>query len=283
LGYKLVALDLDGTLLAKEKYIAESTSERIAEAEKLGVKFTIATGRMSRGALRYAEQLGIDIPIITYNGAVTRTVAAGTVCREYKVPLKGAMQAINLLKGQPVLRYAFVDDEVYTDTPHEWTDRYAELLEVEMQFVDDIHDALTTDPTMLVFMVTELKAAELTYVLREHLNQGVRVTNSAEWFLDVLNEEASKGFALKWLADSLGIAREEVIAIGDNSNDLEMIQYAGLGAAVSNASPGLAAAADYVATLPMCEGVDEIIDKFVLGSAAPEDDRGSALIQNPFL
>ncbi|HEY3373466.1 MAG TPA: Cof-type HAD-IIB family hydrolase [Candidatus Aquicultor sp.] len=283
MGYKLVALDLDGTLLAKEKYIAESTSERIAEAEKLGVKFTIATGRMSRGALRYAEQLGIDIPIITYNGAVTRTVAAGTVCREYKVPLKGAMQAINLLKGQPVLRYAFVDDEVYTDTPHEWTDRYAELLEVEMQFVDDIHDALTTDPTMLVFMVTELKAAELTYVLREHLNQGVRVTNSAEWFLDVLNEEASKGFALKWLADSLGIAREEVIAIGDNSNDLEMIQYAGLGAAVSNASPGLAAAADYVATLPMCEGVDEIIDKFVLGSAAPEDDRGSALIQNPFL
>lgn len=266
MGYKLVVLDLDGTLLARDKHIADSTLELIGEAKARGVKFTIATGRMTPGALRYAEQLKVDIPIITYNGALVRNVGGDKIYREYKVPASWAVEAVNILKDHPVLPFAFIDDKVYTDTEHEWTERYAQLLEVEMNFVGDVRAVLTEDPTMLVFMVPVLKGGELTRLLKEHMDSQVRITNSTEWFLDVLHVKASKGLALKQVSEHLGIAREEIIAIGDNSNDLEMIQFAGLGVAVSNASEDLIAAADYVAELPMHEGVEETLRKFILNS-----------------
>jgi len=264
LGYKLVALDLDGTLLSEDKVIADSTAELIKEASNNGVKFTIATGRMSAGAIRYAEQLEIDVPIITYNGAIIRTLESGFVYRERKVPSSGAINAINVLEHEPVLRFIFVGEDVYTDTPHEWTDSYAELLGVEMNFVDDVRGIVVEDPTMLVFMVPVLKAVELTKMLKSSLDSQVRITNSTDWFLDILHPEASKGLALKHLADNLGIAREEIIAIGDNSNDLEMIEYAGLGVAVANASDDLKAVADYVSDSPISEGVEEVLLKYVL-------------------
>jgi len=264
LSYKLVAIDLDGTLLSDEKTVPDTTVELIREAHKRGVAFTIATGRMSRGALRYAEQLGIDIPIITYNGAVIRSPMSGCVYREHKLPAVGAAQAVTLLKDQPVLRYVFLEDEVYTDTPHDWTDRYAGLLGVEMNFVGDVLELLSEDPTMLVFMVPVMKAIELTELLKSGLDSQVRITNSTEWFLDVLSAKASKGLALKQLAEHLGIAHEEVIAIGDNLNDVEMIEYAGLGVAVANATDGLKSVADYITEGPLAEGVEEVIIKHIL-------------------
>lgn len=276
MSYKLVAIDLDGTVLSDDKVIADSTVELIREAYKRGVAFTIATGRMSRGALRYAEQLGIDIPIITYNGAIIRSPASGCVYREHKVPATYAIQAVTLLKDEPVLKYIFLEDEVYTDARHDWTDRYADLLGVKMNFVGDVVDLLSEDPTMLVFMVPVMKAVELTEVLKKELDRQIRITNSTEWFLDVLNTQASKGLALKQLADHLGVAREEVIAIGDNLNDLEMIEYAGLGVAVANATNGLKSVADYVTERPLSEGVEEVIMKFVLSG----NDNGKADI-NP--
>jgi len=267
LSYKLVAIDLDGTLLSDEKVIPDSTVELISEAYKRGVAFTIATGRMSRGALRYAEQLGINIPIITYNGAIIRSPMSGCVYREHKVPASGAVQAVTLLKDQPVLRYIFLGDEVYTDTRHDWTDRYADLLGVEMNFVGDVLDILSEDPTMLVFMVPVMKAVELTEVLKNGLDSQVRITNSTEWFLDVLSAKASKGLALKQLAEHLGIAREDVVAIGDNLNDIEMVEYAGLGVAVANASDGLKNIADYVTERPLAEGIEEVITKYIFSDA----------------
>lgn len=271
MGYKLVALDIDGTLLSEDKVIADSTADLIKEASNNGVKFTIATGRMFRGAVKYAERLGIDIPIITYNGAIIRDILSDCVYRECKVPADGAKDAIDILREEPVLRFVFLGDEVYTDTPHEWTDSYAQLLGVEMNFMGDVKDILIEDPTMLVFMVPVLKAIELTDRLKCRLNSNIRITNSTDWFLDVLNVKASKGLAIQQLADDLGIAREEIIAIGDNLNDLEMVEYAGLGVAVANATDELKAVADYVTELPINGGVEEVLRKYVLSDFVPSE------------
>lgn len=264
MAYKLVALDLDGTMLGDDKRLNSGTVELIREASEQGVRFTIATGRMSLGALRYAEELRVNIPIITYNGAVIKNTFSGDIYRECKVPAEQGIEAIQLLRNEPVLRYAFLGEEVFTDTAHEWTDRYADLLGVTMNLVTDLRDLLVDDPTMLVFMVPVGQASILTQLLKSRLDPVVRITNSADWFLDVLHPEASKGLALAQLAERLGIAREEVIAIGDNLNDLEMIEYAGLGVAVANASDELKDAADYVTDAPISRGVEEVIHKFIL-------------------
>lgn len=264
MAYKLVALDLDGTMLDDDKILNRNTVEMIREASEYGVRFTIATGRMSRGALRYADELGVDIPVITYNGAIMRSIYSGEVYREFKVPAEPAKEALRLLGDEPVLRYAFLGEDVFTDTAHDWTDRYADLLGVEIHQVADVQDMLDEDPTMLVFMVPVGRAQLLTQTLKSKLDSQVRITNSADWFLDVLHPQATKGLALAQLAEHLGIEREEVIAIGDNINDLEMVEYAGLGVAVANATDELKVVADYITEAPISKGVEEVIRRFII-------------------
>ena len=279
MAYKLVALDLDGTMLDDDKILNRNTVEMIREVSERGVRFTIATGRMSRGALRYADELGVDIPVITYNGAIMRSIYSDEVYREFKVPAEPAKEALRLLGDEPVLRYAFLGEEVFTDSAHDWTDRYADLLGVEIHQVADVQQLLGEDPTMLVFMVPVGRAQILTQRLKSTLDSQVRITNSADWFLDVLHPQATKGLALAQLAERLGIEREEVIAIGDNINDLEMVEYAGLGVAVANATDELKAVADYVAEAPISKGVEEVIERFILSESELFD--ATVLTQKP--
>jgi Cof subfamily protein (haloacid dehalogenase superfamily) len=262
--YKLVALDLDGTLLSDNKILNASTQAAIKRAQDKGVIFTIATGRMYRGAVRYAAQLNIEIPIITYNGAVIKNPLSGEVHREFKVPSRLAMRAIDSLDGQPVLKYVFTGDNVITDLVHEWTDNYSNVLDVEMKYVDDVRLALDDDPIMVVFMVQAEMRKNISDTLRNTFGSEARITNSSNWFVDVLNPSASKSLALEQLAKSLGILRDEIIAVGDNLNDLEMIQYAGLGVAVANASDDLKQSADHVTKAECYLGVEEVIEEFCI-------------------
>lgn len=262
--YKLVALDLDGTLLSENKVLNASTQAAIKKAQDKGVLFTIATGRMYRGAVRYATQLDIKIPIITYNGAVIKNPLSGEVYREFKVPSSLATKAIDALDGEPVLKYVFLGDNVITDLAHDWTDNYANVLDVEMKFVDDIRLALNDDPIMVVFMVQAEMRKNITDTLKTAFGSEARITNSSNWFVDVLNPSASKSLALQQLAENLGISRDEIIAVGDNLNDLEMIQYAGLGVAVANASDDLKQSADYITEAECYLGVEEVIEKYCL-------------------
>jgi hypothetical protein len=266
-------------MLDDDKILNRNTVEMIREVSERGVKFTIATGRMSRGALRYADELGVDIPVITYNGAIMRSLHSNEVYREYKVPAEQAKEALSLLADEPVLRYAFLGEDVFTDTAHEWTDRYADLLGVDIHHISDVRDVLGEDPTMLVFMVPVGRAQLLTQTLKSKLDSQVRVTNSADWFLDVLHPQATKGLALAQLAECLGIEREEVIAIGDNGNDIEMVEYAGLGVAVANATDELKAVADYITEAPISKGVEEVIQRFIVSNNEMLDT--AALSQKP--
>jgi Cof subfamily protein (haloacid dehalogenase superfamily) len=264
LKYKLVALDLDGTLLSDSKVIADSTKDLITEAQAKGVNFTIATGRMYRGAARYAKQLAIDIPIITYNGAVISDPLTGETHRELLVSATCAHRALDALKNEAVLKYIFTGDEVYTDISHKWTENYAKILQVEMKLLEDIKQVLDKDPIMLVFMVDANRRVTISDILRSELGSQARVTNSSDWFVDILHLQASKSRALEQLAKQLEIKREEIIAIGDNLNDLEMVEYAGLGVAVANASNELKDASDYITQKPFHFGVEEVIKKYCL-------------------
>ncbi len=268
MNYKLVAVDLDGTLLDEEHRIGKDALDAIGRAADAGVAFTIATGRMHDSAAKFAEVLGLELPIISYNGSVIRSAGESEEYRHLKVPKESAAEALSLVGKDKALRYAFMNDRVITDTPHEWTDNYAKVLGVDMECVEDLIARLDDDPTMLVFMCDESDTPVTTEFLAGRLDSSVRLTNSNPWFVDVLNRDASKASALKFLADELGIPMEETIAIGDSWNDLEMLQVAGLGVAVANAAEELKSRADYVTRGARGRGVVEVLEKFASGASS---------------
>ncbi|MHB0975941.1 MAG: Cof-type HAD-IIB family hydrolase [Candidatus Aquicultorales bacterium] len=261
--YKLVALDLDGTLLDEDHSIDPAVKSAIHEAAAGGVAFTIATGRMFASAVRFAEILELEVPLITYNGSVVRSAVSGLEHRHLRIPRDAASAAFRLLDGR-ALRYAFFDDHVATDTPHEWTDRYARILGVDMQATESLIDYSNGDPTMVVFMCEEHETRPFTDMLADKLDSAVRLTNSNPWFVDLLHPQASKATALEFLAASLGITLEETLAVGDSWNDIEILEAAGLGVAVANATDTLKATADYITTSERGLGVLEALRKFVL-------------------
>lgn len=267
--YKLVAVDLDGTLLDENYRIGQDALAAISRAADAGVAFTIATGRMHDSAAKFARLLGLELPIISYNGSVIRAAGASEEYRHLKVPRASAVEALSLVGKDKALRYAFLGDRVLTDTPHEWTDNYAKVLGVTMECVEDLVARLDGDPTMIVFMCDESDTPNTTEFLSQRLDSSVRLTNSNPWFVDVLNKNASKADALKFLADKLGVSMTETIAIGDSWNDLEMLEAAGLGVAVANAAEKLKMHADYVTRSERGLGVVEVLEKFVIrGSSA---------------
>ncbi|MHB8171005.1 MAG: Cof-type HAD-IIB family hydrolase [Thermincolia bacterium] len=263
MNYKLVAMDLDGTLLGLDKKISQETVDLIQHKAAQGVVFTIATGRFYYSALPYALQLGLDVPIITCNGAMIKASLSEQVYHHLPLELDLAQQALQLIQPGEGMRFVFYDDVIVTDAAQDVAVPYELALKVKFRYDHDLLATTNREPTMVVFRIPETNTAELTARLTGHLGDRVHITNSLPFFIEINHREANKGLALAKLGQSLGIKQQEIIAIGDSYNDLEMVEYAGLGAFVGNAPDVLKAKADYVASGHREEGVREILSKFL--------------------
>jgi Cof subfamily protein (haloacid dehalogenase superfamily) len=251
---RLIAIDIDGTLLNPEFQISETDLSTLRHANAQGIEVILVTGRRHTFALPIAQQLGFDLWLTSSNGAVTRSLAGETfhrdllpapTCRE----LVGAMQEF---RGQTVL--TFDSNDLHGDASGTIViERLDELeasiqrwLEKNMQyikFVIPIENALTRDPVQAMFCGP---IADMQRVLRVLENCGLPITVVRTEYpgrdlsiVDVLNAGCSKGHALKRWANYRRITREQVMAIGDNYNDIEMLAFAGHPFIMGNASEEL--------------------------------------------
>jgi Cof subfamily protein (haloacid dehalogenase superfamily) len=265
LSYRLVAIDLDGTLLNAERCIPGDLIGMIQEHARRGVQFTIATGRHYPSALPFALQLGLDIPIITYNGAMTRCCRSGEILRHLRVQ-RSVVPRIwsRIAEYGPRSCYLYLDDTIFADCRNPHAVNYARALGVTINDVPSLADLISdADPTLVAFVLAADTLPAVREILKQEFDGEIHVTNSLDNFLEVLHPEASKGKSLADLAVRLGIGRDEILAIGDNWNDLEMIEYAGTGALVGNSPPEIREQADFVATKARSEGVAEILRLFL--------------------
>jgi Cof subfamily protein (haloacid dehalogenase superfamily) len=251
---RLIAIDIDGTLLNPEFQISETDLSTLRHANAQGIEVILVTGRRHTFALPIAQQLGFDLWLTSSNGAVTRSLAGETfhrdllpapTCRE----LVGAMQEF---RGQTVL--TFDSNDLHGDASGTIViERLDELeasiqrwLEKNMQyikFVIPIENALTRDPVQAMFCGP---IADMQRVLRVLESCGLPITVVRTEYpgrdlsiVDVLNAGCSKGHALKRWANYRRITREQVMAIGDNYNDIEMLAFAGHPFIMGNASEEL--------------------------------------------
>ncbi|UNC90785.1 Cof-type HAD-IIB family hydrolase [Candidatus Contubernalis alkaliaceticus] len=265
MSFKLLALDLDDTLLNEEFVISEKNKKAIHEAIRKGVTVTLATGRMFRSTLPYAQQLELDVPLITYHGALVKTARTQEQIFHCPVPLQAALEIIDLLEENGNHLNLYLNDELFVREDNEMIRLYVSIADVDYQSVGNLREFLKVEPTKMTMISSEEDTIKSYWNLfsQKYKNQ-LKVVPSKPYFLEITNARATKGQALKALADSLGVKREEVIAIGDSYNDIDMLEYAGLGVAVENAREDVKKAADYITASNINDGVTQVINKYIL-------------------
>ena len=272
--YKMIAIDLDGTLLTDELTVTKDTMAAIRQSIELGVVVTIATGRMYPSAQRIALELGLDAPMITYQGAMIKSATSGEVLRERVVPFEIAQKCIHLAAEKQMHIQVYQDDMLYSAVDNEQVRAYSEEVGVGYQVEPDLLGLAKNGFMKLLFIDEPEALAPVQSELQAVLGDEACIEKSKPRYLEVTHPEANKGSALNFLAEHLGIERSHVIGIGDNHNDTDLVKAAGFGIAMGNAVDELKALADYTSLSNNEEGVLHVLNKFILEPRTTTVDSG---------
>lgn len=264
--YKLIAIDVDDTLLNDDIQVTDATKQALAAAVAKGVTVTLATGRMFASAQKIARQIELNVPIITYQGSLVKTLLDGQVLYERSVPADAAEELFRYCRDNGLHLQLYVRDELYTTEDNDKVRAYSKLSNVPYTVEPDYARLLREPLTKMLIIDDPARLDEVAEALRPLIGDRVHITKSKAHYLEFMHKEGTKGHAVAFLAERIGCPTEQVIAIGDSWNDHEMIEVAGLGVAMGNAVPSLKAIADYVTLTNNEEGVRHVIEKFILNA-----------------
>lgn len=261
---KLAAFDLDDTLLDKNNEIPKSTVNILHQAHKCGVMITLVSGRAYPSANRIGLELGYDVPIICYNGAMIRSADGVSIFSDYLQEETGR-EIIDFchLNGLYLQMY----DEQHNIVVEKINDKtladpdYYNTGCREVGSFNNLKEIKT--PKMMIFDTPD-KISFLQKELEPVFKDRLFFTQSKNHLLEMMPPGINKAVSLARFANSLSYSAEEVMACGDNANDIEMVKWAGIGVAVANATDALKAAADYICVNERSEGAEEAIKRFVL-------------------
>ncbi len=274
--YKLFVADMDGTLLDDDKKLSDKNIQAIKKLKDYGIQFAVATGRHDSMIKCYLNHLDLQVPVISCNGAIVREPFGGRVFLSEALPKEQSLEVIDICKERHADFHIYGYDRIY-----------GEKLSHKMHYYQDLNKTLPPEERTKLVTVPDCKdivvnGSEPLYkfiVISEGTNnlppildrisqiKGLTACQSMPTFCDVMKVGISKAYALQKLSESLGIKRGEIAAIGDQLNDNELIEYAGLGIAVANAEDALKAKADVVTMANNNEdAVAEAIENILLNS-----------------
>lgn len=262
MNFKLVAIDLDGTLLDPDLKISGRNLEVIKAAVKQGVIVTLSTGRMFAAALPFARKLELDVPLITCNGAAIICAQTKTVYYERVLPHDIIVSVINLAGELKLELSLYTVDDIYVEDIEHNVRIHGRIDNAQVKPAKLEEIARNCNIIKILFSSNNpYEHAEEVY---RRFGRDCTFYFSLPWFVEIVDQGVDKGDALKELAGKFGVHREEIIAIGDNFNDLPMIKYAGMGVAMGNAPGDLKKLADFVTGSHDDDGVAHVIEKFIL-------------------
>lgn len=267
---RLIVIDIDGTLLNSRKVVTEANKRALARAAESGVTVAVATGRVFHSIRHILADLGLDIPAIVHNGSLIKTAFSEEIISHLAVDRGVAAELVLDVAGQGFAPMAFYDDELYMDRipDIEPLQVYLTLADLEPTLVPNLAEFIASraeEPTHIGICGEEGEIAAAYTRLSGTYAGRLYVARSYFTMLEMHHPGVSKALAVERLAEKLGIQREEVMAIGDGYNDLEMLKYAGIGVAMGNAPEEVKAAADYVTHTNDMSGVAVAVRRFVLG------------------
>lgn len=259
---RLIALDLDGTLLDEAKRISPRNRDALRRAVDTGVTVALASGRMTDCIAPTADALGIDCPIIAYNGAMARGKASGGRPVLFHRPLEAqyTRELVDFCRGRYHLNLYF-DDMLYSEerpSLRRFAEIYSTRTGARYNYVPDLARFDGRDTTKAIIIVDHPERERLHDEWAARLGPGVTLVKTDPEYLEFLERGTDKGVALAGLCEALGVPVEEAMALGDGDNDAEMLAAAGLGVAMANASAKTLAAADEVS--PLTNNQDAVAD-----------------------
>ena len=260
--YKFVAVDMDGTLLNSCGEITPATADAIRKLAENDVVFTVSTGRPIQGVEKYKELLGLTGPVITYNGAMIVNAEDNTVLFEQGLLREDARKIWELGQTYNTTMCIWAGNRLYGNRLDERIHDYKKLSRVEPILAEDIETLLDIGITKILWYDEVERIESFLTQLSPELFCEVSYCTSKPAFLEFFSKKVSKAVAMEKIGELLGIAREEMVAIGDGLNDLSMIQYAGLGVAMGNAAKEVKENAQFITDTNDEEGVRKALEKF---------------------
>ncbi len=262
--YRLLVTDVDGTLLPPDRRVLPSVREAVQAARARGIRVCLATGRMWRSVRPYVEAVGADSPVVLFNGAVVYDFSSGRLLEHHTLAPEAARTALQAVAEFPDVRpHVFTLEGVYVDRCDPRSRAYLERDGIGAEEVGDLVAALPHDAVKVLVVGDPDRLVEVDRVLAQG-ELALRRVFSERDFLELLPAGVSKATGLRAICRALDVALEEVVAVGDNPNDVEMVEEAGLGVAVANAHPVLKEAARYVTRAPGGEAIAEVVERFLL-------------------
>lgn len=267
---RLLVLDIDGTIGNKSNCIRDSVARAIQSAQSCGVAIAIATGRSYQCSLHAYDFIGSDVPLICYEGALIREPNTGVVHRHWPLQARVAAQLlehIELLNLSSSLSVHFhIQDNLYVSNLNNAANEYLKGSNVEPIVVSDLRQMLNRPTTKVVVVSDSVHdIARLSNELKHsHSRIHDRQDNSIT-LLEAFNPAVNKRLAVSYLAEEIMSLRpENVMAVGDDFNDIEMLRYAGIGVAMEQAPIAVRTFADWVTTTIDKDGVARAIERWIL-------------------
>lgn len=261
---KLFATDLDGTLLNSKGKISDKNKKAFKEMMEKGVTPTISTGRMYSASKNYAEELNLDVPIITYNGALIKSTSGKVFYKSFIAP-EIVLEIFQFCRKKGYYFQSYENDNLYFEDYTEYSKFYENHIGVKGITVGSAIDKYINEvPKLLIITSGNEESDKICKEINEEFYGKVTAAKSLLNFVEILSYNTSKAKGLSELAKILNIKIEEILAIGDGNNDIPMLKAAGFSVAMGNAKDEVKQFADAVVSDCDNDGVAEAVYKFVL-------------------
>lgn len=274
MSYKLFVADMDGTLLNDHKELSGKDIQAIKKLQDFGIKFAVATGRHDSMIKSYLKHLDLHVPVISCNGAIVREPFSDQIFLAEALPKEPSLHVIDICRQWNASFHIYGHESIFGEKLSHKMLYYHNLNKTlpsdertKLVVVPDCKDiVLNGSEPLYKFLIISDRSKNLLDIMDQMAEiEGLTVCQSMPLLCDVMKEGVSKAYALQKLSESLGIKRNEIAAIGDQYNDIDLIEYAGLGIAVANAEDALKEKADIVTTSTNNENaVSEAIAQFLL-------------------
>lgn len=288
--YKMIVIDIDGTLLTSDGYITEETKEALLKAQEKGVMVILASGRISSSTITYAKSIGLNSYAISGNGSVITEIETGKdiytnclgtkttqnitdICKENSISCNVyTLQEILTEKIEYNILFYNIQNRELSEDKKTKINIYSDITKAVREKVDNNVSKITIcDKDKSIFnsiirKLREIKGIEVLDVSHSShkvIDVGSEKVDVDYFYTEVTKANVDKWYAVKYLSDKLGISTEEIICIGDNANDIMMVQNCGLGVILDNAAPIYKEKAKYVAPSNNDNGIVDVLEKFV--------------------
>lgn len=268
--YKILVLDLDGTLTNKKKEITEHTRETLIRAQEAGVKIVLASGRPTYGIMPLARQLELDKYegyILAYNGGQIIDCKTGELMYENVLDPAVYPYLYECAKSNGFQILSYKDEYIISENADDqYVQHEAFLNRMPSKTVENFLDVINFPVAKCLIVGDPEPLAQLEPVMKKELESKMNVFRSEPFFLELVPKGIDKARCLAVLLEELGMTPDEMMACGDGFNDLSMIEYAGLGVAMANAQEVVKQAANYITLSNEEDGVAHAVERFMLNA-----------------